>query len=74
MLERAALAIGKKALVVETEDEQEGRCYGTTWVLITANEAMLARPEFKRGGKAPEPAPWLGTWTDDYSNVYKVLR
>jgi SAM-dependent methyltransferase len=74
VLERAALAIGKKAWVVETEDEQEGRCYGTTWVLITGNEAMLAREEFRRAGRAPEAAPWLGTWTDDYSNVYKVLR
>lgn len=74
VLERAANAIGKQAWVVETDDDDEGKCYGTTWVLITANKTMLERPEFQKGGAPPKPAPWLPVWTDDYSNIYKVLK
>ncbi|MBN9658457.1 MAG: fused MFS/spermidine synthase [Acidobacteria bacterium] len=74
VLERAANSIGKYALVVETDDDEEEKCYGTTWVLITGNKDLLERPEFKKAGEAPKPAPWLPVWTDDYSNIYKVLK
>ncbi|WP_321473413.1 fused MFS/spermidine synthase [uncultured Paludibaculum sp.] len=74
VLERAAQSIGKSALIVETDDDEEGKCYGTTWVLITGNKDLLERPEFKKAGTPPTPAPWLPVWTDDYSNIYKVLK
>lgn len=74
VLERAANAIGKYAWVVETDDDEEGKCYGTTWVLITGNKAMLERPAILKAGAPPKPAPWLPVWTDDYSNIYRVLK
>ncbi len=73
VVERAAASIGKRAMVVETEDDDSNKCFGTTWMLVTGNEAMLLRPRFKHGF-APKPAPWLRVWTDDYSNIFKVLR
>jgi len=74
VVERGATALGKKAWVVETNDDSEGRCYGTTWVLVTADGELFSRPAFQGAGAAAEPAPWLRPWTDDFSNIYKVLR
>ncbi|MBI5281385.1 MAG: fused MFS/spermidine synthase [Candidatus Solibacter usitatus] len=73
VLERAAKALGKQVLVVETE-ETDGKCFGTTWVLLSANRELLNRASLEKGAKAPEDAPWLRVWTDDYSNVFRVLR
>lgn len=74
VVERAARALGKQTLVVETDDDTEGTCFGTTWMLVTANKAMLELEPFKKGGTKAEPAPWLPVWTDDYSNIFKVLK
>jgi hypothetical protein len=73
VLERGAVAIGKTARVYETDDNDDETCYGTTWVLLASDPAIFNREELKNGVQ-PKPAPWLKTWTDDYSNVYKVLR
>ena len=74
VLERQAAALGKRVLVVETEDDESGRCYGTTWVLISSNAAMFELPEFQKKGQTPAAATWLPLWTDDYSNIFRVLR
>jgi predicted O-methyltransferase YrrM len=73
VLERGAAAIGNAVRVYETDDNDDETCYGTTWVLFASDPAIFNREELKSGVR-PKPAPWLKTWTDDYSNVYKVLR
>ncbi len=73
VIERAATSTGRVAVQVETEDTDDGRCYGTTWVLIADSMAPFETPAF-RGYKKMEPNPWLSAWTDDYSNIYKVLK
>lgn len=74
VLERAAQALGKRALLVETEDDEEGRCFGTSWVLLAHGGQLLDRAEFRKAGTALAQAPWLRVWTDDYSNLFKVLK
>jgi hypothetical protein len=73
VLERGAVALGKSARVFETEDNEDQTCYGTTWVLLASDASIFQQQELKNGVK-PTPAPWLKTWTDDFSNVYKLLR
>ena len=73
VLERGAVALGKTARVFETDDNDDQTCYGTTWVLLASDAAIFQQQELKNGVK-PTPAPWLRTWTDDFSNVYKLLR
>jgi len=73
VLERGAVALGKSARVFETEDNEDQTCYGTTWVLLASDGAIFNQEEMKNGVR-PTPAPWLKTWTDDFSNVYKLLR
>ena len=73
VLERGAAALGKTALVYETDQNDDGTCYGTTWVVIVSDASIFSDPAYHDGAPA-QPAPWLKTWTDDYSNLFKVMR
>ena len=74
VLERAAKALGKRVVLVETEDSPDGNCYGTTWVLMANAGKVFDNPVFAGKSHPLRSAPWLRLWTDDYSNIYKVLK
>ncbi|MBZ5498642.1 MAG: fused MFS/spermidine synthase, partial [Acidobacteriia bacterium] len=47
----------------------------TDWVLLTANQQFLANPDFqKEVSPWKDPAPPQQLWTDDYSNLFSLLR
>ncbi len=74
VLERVAKAAGKRSLLVETDDSDDGTCYGTTWVLVANQRHVFDSGVFKGTASPLRAAPWLRLWTDDYSNIYKVLK
>ncbi len=74
VLERVAKALGKRSLLVETDDRDDGTCYGTTWVLVANQRQVFDSGVFKGTASPLRAAPWLRLWTDDYSNIYKVLK
>jgi SAM-dependent methyltransferase len=74
VLEREAVLLGKAALLVETEDSDDGRCFGTTWVMMANSPEIFARDPFRKGGQPLEKAEHMRPWTDDYSNLFRVIR
>ncbi len=74
VLEREAALLGKAALLVETEDSDDGRCFGTTWVMMANSPEIFARDPFRKGGQPLEKAEHMRPWTDDYSNLFRVIR
>lgn len=74
VLEREAAVLGKAALLVETEDSDDGRCFGTTWVLMANRPEIFAREPYQKGGQPLEKAEWMRPWTDDYSNLFRVIK
>lgn len=74
VLEREAALLGKAALLVETEDSDDGRCFGTTWVLMANRPDIFAREPYQKGGQPLEKAEWMRPWTDDYSNLFRVIK
>lgn len=74
VLARVAAELGRKAVMVETEDNKDGSCYGTTWVLIGNHDSVLQRIALRPHAQDLPDAPWMKTWTDDYTNVFKVLK
>jgi SAM-dependent methyltransferase len=66
-------ALGKVARVVDTEDDESVDVFGATWVLITSpatgfNSAEVAA-SFDLQSKRR-----VRLWTDDYSNLYQILK
>jgi hypothetical protein len=70
ILARAAEALHKPAFEIESEDT--GDCFGTTYILF-ANDAKIFRsPQFS--GRKARTKPRVDMWTDDYSNLFRILK
>jgi hypothetical protein len=71
---RAAQALGKPARVVETQENVREHCGHSVWVLLAEHPDTLGRL-LPGGTSRPAPAPpWLRVWTDDYSNLFQILK
>ncbi len=67
-------AFGWKARVVDTESDEDEGSYGSTWVLVTQDEAFFDRPAFQENEDVkPLPGKAL-VWRDDFSNLFRVLK
>jgi hypothetical protein len=66
-------ATGKTARVVDTEDDETQDVFGATWVLITS-PATGFTPDLL-GDSAPiKTQRSVRLWTDDYSNLFQILK
>jgi hypothetical protein len=66
-------ALGKIARVIDTEDDEDTDVFGATWVLITSPATGFQGEELTN--TAPlAPKVSVRLWTDDYSNLFKILK
>jgi SAM-dependent methyltransferase len=72
LLKLVAEAEGMKAILVE-DDPTEDKYSGTSYVLVTENELLLADKRFS-DAEPIEPIPGLKPWTDNFNNLFKVVR
>jgi spermidine synthase len=66
---------GLQALLITAEKDESRGIAATTWILLTANQSFLAHPEIRKcitPWSDAEPGTLL--WTDDYSNLFSLLR
>jgi hypothetical protein len=57
----------------ESNDRDSTEESDSDWVLVTSRPGFFEQPELK-GGHDIQPIRGLRMWTDDYSNLYKILR
>ena len=65
-------ALGVKAASVDVEGEGTAT-WGSTWILV-ASESVLAIPKIAEASKALSAARVIRPWTDDYSNLFQVIK
>ncbi len=72
----SAESVGKKGLVIEyDESDDPGEvCFGSTWVLVMAEETADSLPNLVRQGEFLKPDPNFRTWTDGFSNMFGILK
>ena len=70
-----AAEMGKTARMVnfETDDRNDKEESDSDWVLVTSRPGFFDQPELKVAHTI-KPIAGLRMWTDDYSNLYKILR
>ena len=68
-----AKALGKVARVVDTEDDESQDVFGATWVLITNPATGFDAEEIQRSAEI-ESKRKVRLWTDDYSNLFQILK
>jgi len=69
----AADALSLEASLIDTNDDGEGR-WGATWVLLAREAAPLERPEIDEASADLPESPRVRLWTDDYSNLFQVMK
>ena len=74
VLARIAAELNKTALLVETEEDESGDCFGTTFVVMAHTPEVFQASAFAGITAPPKPRPGVGTWTDDYSNLFRILK
>jgi SAM-dependent methyltransferase len=74
VVRRAAEVMGKEAVVVESEDDEEDGVYGATWILISGDRRRFERSALREAGKPLPAGDHMRLWTDDYSNLFRILK
>jgi hypothetical protein len=75
VMAHAAAAFGKIALhYAFVAPPEEFTCFDCDWTLIMDRSILAAHPGLERGATELKPHPNFRTWTDDFSNLYSILR
>jgi hypothetical protein len=66
-------AHGMEAVWIK-DDSSDSLASRSDWVLVSRNRELLAKPRIAEGAREIEPRPDVGVWTDDFNNLFQVLR
>jgi SAM-dependent methyltransferase len=61
-------------MCVVDKNERGDVAWATTWVLLSRDPSVLAVPEIAGACARREPGPSVRLWTDDYSNLFAVMK
>ena len=71
----AAAELNKIALLYQfTPDEDDVFCFACRWVLILDPATRDAHPELTKSAQVLKPRPGFRAWTDDFSNLFGILK
>jgi hypothetical protein len=73
VVQQLADAIGWRALWVSDDPPENSHLFRTDWVIVTNNMALFNRLS-EQGAAEMKLARALRPWTDDYNNLFDVLR
>ncbi|MSV29156.1 MAG: hypothetical protein EXQ52_10500 [Bryobacterales bacterium] len=74
VVRQAANDFGKSAVLVDTDDEEDEGVFGATWVVLVDPAELYRKPSLKVGGTLLGTAKNFRTWTDEYSNLFRILK
>ena len=61
--------------IVDNPPSNKWWIFRTTWMLVTRNRALLARPEIENAADKYEPSSRTASlWTDDHASLYEILK
>ena len=72
VVKMAAGSLEKDTRLIDTGDEAHD-VFGSTWVLVTSDAGFFDTPLMRVALTVPPPGK-LRMWTDDYSNLFEILK
>jgi hypothetical protein len=70
----AAESLGKRAAVIDNDDDDDNAVFTATWVLVSARQSFFDYPFIRSAATPVKSMPRLRMWTDDYSNLFQILK
>ncbi|HEY1336986.1 MAG TPA: fused MFS/spermidine synthase [Bryobacteraceae bacterium] len=75
VMERAANAFGKVALAYHYKPaDDDFLCFQCSWALIMDRATVAAHPELQKNARVLKPERPFRMWTDDFSNLFSILK
>jgi SAM-dependent methyltransferase len=74
VVQQAALALSLELRQVENEDDDEAGVYRSDWMLLSASPAAFEGKLLKEAAERVDAVPRVKLWTDDYSDLYRILK
>jgi spermidine synthase len=72
---REAEDFHKQAMVVSDEGDEADYLSSSTWVLLASDDHWFNTLSFAKADMTHAQAPkWFREWTDDYSNIFQILK
>ncbi len=69
-----ARSIGCVSWLIVNQDDSKDAVHMSHWVLVTRNLPLLMSPHVLPAGALLPGGPRLRMWTDDYSNLFQLLK
>jgi hypothetical protein len=74
VVHRIVAAMGKCAGVIEDPGNRATGVFPSTWVLVSGQGDVFQQPLIQGSANPVENRPRARMWTDDYSNLFQILR
>ncbi len=74
IVEQLRSTLGKQAVLISTEGDDDKEIYDSDWVLMTSDRSLMKIPEIKKAASELEAQKGLRVWTDDYSNLIQIMK
>ena len=68
------IEFARHALLVNSPGDNESRSLPATWVLLASSHTMAENPRLRALAASTASKPAVDVWTDDYSNLFRVLK
>jgi spermidine synthase len=72
IVDRLSRELAKHAVLIANDRDEEKKIYSSDWVLVSSRSIMS--PKIIDAAEELETRPDLRVWTDDYSNLFQILK
>ena len=73
VVKRLAQALGLQITLIDDE-AKDSDLSSTDWVLVTRGKTLLGHPDIAKHASDIEGIPGLPVWTDDFNNLFQILK
>jgi SAM-dependent methyltransferase len=74
VVQQAARHLSLEVRQVENDDDDDVGVYRSDWMLVSASPAAFEGKLLKEAAERIDSVPRVKLWTDDYSDLYRILK
>lgn len=72
VVEKLSRELGKHAVLISNDRDEERKIYNARWALVSSKP--LTSPAIQEAAEDLDSRPDLRVWTDDYNNLFQILK
>jgi SAM-dependent methyltransferase len=74
VVQQAARQLSLELREVDNDDDDDAGVYRSDWLLLSASPAAFEGPLLRDAAQRIDADPRVRLWTDDYSDLYRILK